>query len=197
MGSQSTHRLRRLKIEQTSVIDEERPFLYFDEKINRLCVVEYVIISRKAKVNAMNTGVRARLASIADAEELSRLNQEFNGGDGRPPAQIAKSLNAGNELVAVAEINGRVVGFGCAQSYHSFCYEEPQGEITELYVEEHARRRGIAAAILSCLEDYLGKRGVKEIKVLTGKGNVAAICTYEHSGYVVDDELLLIKTFGD
>ncbi|GIO32194.1 hypothetical protein J2TS6_33350 [Paenibacillus albilobatus] len=145
----------------------------------------------------MNADIRARLATLTDAEELSRLNQEFNGGDRRPPAQIMKSLNTNNELVAVAEVNGRIVGFGCAQSFDSFCYEEPQGEITELYVEENARRKGAAAAILSCLEDNLRERGVKDIKVLTGKENDAAIRTYEHNRYVIDDELLLKKRIGE
>lgn len=145
----------------------------------------------------MNADVKVRLASLTDAEELSRLNQEFNGGDRRPPAQIMKSLSTNNELVAVAEMTGRIVGFGCAQSFDSFCYEEPQGEITELYVEEAARRKGIAAAILSCLEENLGKRGVKEIKVLTGRDNEAAIRTYEHSQYVIDDEIFLKKNLGE
>ncbi|WP_306434059.1 MULTISPECIES: GNAT family N-acetyltransferase [Paenibacillus] len=148
-------------------------------------------------MNRMNADIRARLATLTDAEELSRLNQEFNGGDRRPPAQIMKSLNTNNELVAVAEVNGRIVGFGCAQSFDSFCYEEPQGEITELYVEENARRKGAAAAILSCLEDNLRERGVKDIKVLTGKENDAAIRTYEHNRYVIDDELLLKKRIGE
>lgn len=148
-------------------------------------------------MNRMNADIKARLATIADAEELSRLNQEFNGGDRRPPAQIINSLNTNNELVAVAEFHGRIVGFGCAQSFDSFCYEEPQGEITELYVEENARRKGAAAAILSCLEDNLRGRGVKDLKVLTGKGNDAAIRTYGHNHYVIDDELLLKKRLGE
>ncbi|MET3847023.1 GNAT family N-acetyltransferase [Paenibacillus sp. OAE614] len=145
----------------------------------------------------INTDIRVRLASVSDAEELSRLNQAFNGGDKRPPHQIMESLKINNELIAVAEMWSRVVGFGCAQSFHSFCYEEPQGEITELYVEEAARRRGIAGAIISCLEENLRKRGVKSVKVLTGKRNDAAIKTYEHCNYIKDDELMLTKTIGD
>ncbi|WP_152401039.1 GNAT family N-acetyltransferase [Paenibacillus cellulositrophicus] len=145
----------------------------------------------------MNADIKVRLASVTDAEELSRLNQAFNGGDKRPPQQIMESLKINNELIAVAEIRGKLVGFGCAQSFHSFCYEEPQGEITELYVEKAVRRRGIAGAIISCLEENLRKRGVKSVKLLTGKRNDAAIKTYEHCHYVKDDELLLTKKIGD
>lgn len=145
----------------------------------------------------MHTDIRVRLASVTDAEELSRLNQVFNGGDKRPPNRIMESLKVNNELIAVAEIMGKVVGFGCAQSFYSFCYEEPQGEITELYVEEAARRRGIAGAIIYCLEEHLRERGVKSVKVLTGNRNDAAIKTYEHCNYVIDDELMLMKRIGD
>jgi ribosomal protein S18 acetylase RimI-like enzyme len=142
--------------------------------------------------------VCVRLASLTDAEELSRLNQEFNGGKKRPPAKIIERLNINhNELIAVAEISGKIVGFGCAQSFYSFCYEEPHGEITELYVEEAARRKGIAIAIVSCLEENLRTRGVRSMKVLTGRRNNAAIKTYEHCNYVKDDERLLKKRLED
>ncbi|MGG1596420.1 GNAT family N-acetyltransferase [Paenibacillus naphthalenovorans] len=81
--------------------------------------------------------------------------------------------------------------------FYSFCYEEPQGGITELYVEEAARRRGIAGAIIFCLEENLRDHGVKSVKVLTGNRNDAAIKMYEHCNYSIDDELVLKKMIGD
>lgn len=139
------------------------------------------------------TDARIRLATSNDAEALSRLNQEFNGGYKRPSAEIIESLNKSNELIAVAVVSGKVVGFGCAQSFQSFCYKELQGEITELYVEEAARRKGIAASLISYLEQNLRERGVESVKVLTGRENDAAIKMYESCTYVKDDELLLNK----
>jgi GNAT superfamily N-acetyltransferase len=139
-----------------------------------------------------------RLATESDAEELSRLNQEFNGGEKRPPARIVERIRINHsEIIAVAEIRGKIVGFGCAQSFYSFCYELPYGEITELYVEEAARRKGIGIAIISFLEINLRERGVKSMKVLTGRRNNAAIKTYERCDYVKDDEQLLKKRFAD
>ncbi|MEK3715389.1 GNAT family N-acetyltransferase [Paenibacillus sp. FSL R7-0333] len=142
----------------------------------------------------MNSLITVRLASITDAEALSGLNQEFNGGVHRSPARIIEHLHTNrNELIAVAELNGSIIGFGCAQSLYSFCYEEPYGEITELYVQDTARRKGAARAIITCLEDELRLRGVKRVKVLTGRRNTAAIRTYEDCGYVKDDEQMLDK----
>lgn len=142
--------------------------------------------------------VSVRLACLTDAEGLSRLNQEFNGGDKRPPAKIIEGLSINhNELIVVAEIAGKIVGFGCVQIFYSFCYEEPHGEITELYVEEAARRKGIAIALISFLEENLRTRGVRSMKVLTGRSNNAAIKTYELCNYVKDDEQLLKKRLED
>lgn len=102
-------------------------------------------------------------------------------------------MRESSEIIAVAEMDGRVVGFGCAQSFRSFCYKEPLGEITEMYVEEAFRRKGAATALLSCLEMQLRKRGVAEVKILTGRRNHSAIRTYKRCQYEEDDEQLLKK----
>ena len=140
---------------------------------------------------------RVRLATPKDAEVLSKLNQEFNGGNGRASHEIIESMEKGSELIAVAELDGRVVGFGCAQSFESFCYKELQGEITELYVEEASRRKGIAVSLISYLEEKLRKLGVCRVKVLTGRNNEIAIKTYKHCNYIEDDELLFKKKLMD
>lgn len=126
-----------------------------------------------------------RLATICNADVLSRLNLEFNGGVKRPVPEIIKCLNSNTE----------VVGFGCAQSLKSFCYNEAYGEITEMYVKESARRNGVATALISFLESQLYSRGVKTVKILTGEDNRVAIKAYELSGYVKDDEVMLKKNF--
>ncbi|SMF85004.1 Ribosomal protein S18 acetylase RimI [Paenibacillus uliginis N3/975] len=134
-----------------------------------------------------------RLATISDADALSRLNLEFNGGDKRPVSEIIKCLNSNNELVAVATLMDEVIGFGCAQSFKSFCYIGAYGEITEMYVKESARRNGVATSLISFLENQLHSRGVKTVKILTGRDNKSAIKAYELSGYVKDDEVMLKK----
>ncbi|MCR8630306.1 GNAT family N-acetyltransferase [Paenibacillus radicis (ex Xue et al. 2023)] len=137
--------------------------------------------------------IHVRLATINDADVLSSLNFKFNGGDKRPVTEIVESLKSCNELVAVATLSDEVIGFACAQSFKSFCYKDAYGEITEMYVEEAARRKGVATSLLSFLEEQLSLRGVKTIKVLTGSDNEAAINTYVRSNYIVDDEVMLNK----
>ncbi|GIN56188.1 GNAT family N-acetyltransferase [Lederbergia ruris] len=137
--------------------------------------------------------VEIRLATVSDAEELSILNQEFNGGARRPILKISESLVKSNELVAVAVRDDRLVGFACAQIFSSFCYEEPQGEITEMYVKELARRKGIATSLLAFLEENFRACGVKEVKILTGAKNIGAQTTYTKSNYTKQNETVLFK----
>jgi len=137
--------------------------------------------------------INIRLATKADAEDLSRLNHEFNGGDRRAVSEILHSLNHSNELVAIAVLNGETMGFACAQSFSSFCYDELQGEITEVYVRASARRQGLATAMITLLEEKLYNRGVREIKVLTGKTNDKAIKVYESLKYEMKNERLFYK----
>ncbi|WP_223067373.1 GNAT family N-acetyltransferase [Paenibacillus caui] len=133
-----------------------------------------------------------RLASVHDAAALVRLNREFNGVE-MSMAEVEQSLMQANELVAVAILNEELVGFACAQSFSSFCYHELQGEITEMYVEEGARRRGLASQILVFLEKELTGRGVTTIKIVTGSSNQTAIQTYEKSAFIQKDRVILEK----
>lgn len=140
--------------------------------------------------------IQVRLATSNDAGDLARLNFEFNGGERRQAADIARNLNRNKELVVVAVTQNEIVGFGCAQSYQSFCYPAANGEITEMYVTEAARRKGAAAALIAFLEQALKERGVDNVKILTGSLNNPAIRTYETSGYVKCSETVLMKHLG-
>lgn len=139
-------------------------------------------------------GTIIRWAKRKDAADLVKLNDEFNGVI-RNVEEVQESLALFDELVAVAVMDDQIVGFGCAQYYRSFCYRELHGEITELYVSEQARQKGLATSLIALLEEGLRSKGVCSIKVLTGLTNEAAIRTYEKSGYQKDDAVMLQKTF--
>ncbi|WP_433939396.1 N-acetyltransferase family protein [Paenibacillus lautus] len=133
-----------------------------------------------------------RLASLPDASVLARLNEEFNGNE-MPMGEVEYSLQQADEIVAIAYLGDDPVGFACAQFFKSFCYRELVGEITEMYIQERARRQGLAGMLLVFLEEQLIARGVRTVKVLTGHDNHQAIGAYEKSGYKREDEVLLEK----
>ncbi|WP_052675817.1 hypothetical protein [Paenibacillus sp. IHBB 10380] len=68
-----------------------------------------------------------RLATISDADALSKLNLEFNGGDKRAVSEIIECLNSNNELVAVATLMDKCLQNFCPTSKPNnfLIYENP------------------------------------------------------------------------
>lgn len=128
--------------------------------------------------------MRVREALPADASALQRLNEAFNGPGLSAAEQIARALRENSdELVSVAEEDGRVCGFICGRSLRSFCYPEGFAEITELYVAPEKRRRGVAGALLAHMEARLQALGARAVHLYTGENNRPARAFYAHAGY--------------
>ncbi|WNS46651.1 GNAT family N-acetyltransferase [Paenibacillus sp. MMS20-IR301] len=134
-----------------------------------------------------------RMAMEEDAAALIRLNVLFNGV-WRDEQSVKDSLQRSAELVAVAVNGDAVVGFACAQYFHSFCYPEAHGEITELYVREDARRNGYALGLIGCLEAELAKRGAGSVIILTNASNEQAKQAYLKAGYTITNETVMTKS---
>lgn len=136
-----------------------------------------------------------RLATINDAEQLKNLNDEFNGISDTTPAHIKDSLiNNAQEIVVAAEEDSLLAGFLCIQLKRSFCYKEYIPEITEVYVRQEYRNRGIASAMISFAEDYCARHySVSGFELLTGKENFTAQSVYKKLGYKDDEEIHLSK----
>ncbi|KGE18421.1 GNAT family N-acetyltransferase [Paenibacillus wynnii] len=136
--------------------------------------------------------INIRWANTNDAADLVMLNDAFNGV-GMSIDEVKGNLTITNELIALAVMDDLPVGFACAQYCKSFCYRGLQGEVTELYITEVARGRGLGTLLIAFLEEELRVRGVTSVKVLTGKKNEIAIKTYERSRYYRQEEVLLQK----
>jgi ribosomal protein S18 acetylase RimI-like enzyme len=135
-----------------------------------------------------------RLANSTDAPELERLNSLFNG-DGNNTIEAVEESLKGNEqeIVCVAADGNKLVGFCCGQILKSMCYSYKFAEVTELYVIDEYRRRGIGRQLLDLTEKDLSKRGVKHLHVLTGNENFIAQTLYRSCGYGDTSEILLDK----
>ena len=136
-----------------------------------------------------------RIATASDAEQLRRLNEEFNGEDEITIESIIESLrNNPQEVVIVAEEDNALVGFVCVQLKKSFCYEDYMPEITEVYVMPEYRKRGIASNMILFAEEYCSKKyPLHKYELLTGKKNVAAQSVYGKLGYADDEEIHMVK----
>ncbi|GAA0385425.1 GNAT family N-acetyltransferase [Paenibacillus motobuensis] len=108
--------------------------------------------------------------------------------------EVRQCLLNTNEIIVLAICNDQAAGFGCAQYYNSFCYPEPHGEITELFIIEEGRGKGWGSQIICFLEEKLLQIRVKEIKLLTGQDNVRAQKTYQKANYSLSDQVMYEKT---
>jgi ribosomal protein S18 acetylase RimI-like enzyme len=100
-----------------------------------------------------------RLALAGDAEAVAILVNAINSLDGMPPALPMTAAVVLRDLIGpharallrVAEMDGAVVGFATA----GFVYDaERQADalmLLDLYVAPHARRRGLARALMANL----------------------------------------------
>lgn len=136
-----------------------------------------------------------RIATVIDAEQLSVLNDEFNGEGETTIENIRNSLQSNKqEIVIVDDENGVLSGFVCVQLKKSFCYDEYMPEITEVYVKPEYRKKGIASKMISFAEEYCAKNyPLHKYELLTGTENNVAQSVYSKLGYIDDKELHLSK----
>ena len=119
-----------------------------------------------------------------DAEALSQLLTEFTHLS-TTPAQIHQRLarSQGIEHPIVAELDGQVVGFASLRLVNYLGEDAPYAEISELFVLERHRRRGIARALISELEMRARAAGASSLAVLTAANNDAAMAVYRAIGF--------------
>lgn len=136
----------------------------------------------------MNAGIETRVATTEDAPALAQLHFTFNGVR-VPPDVLARRLADPQcvEQALVAESDGRIVGFAALRVAPCVFYDHPHGELTELYVEEAYRQRGIGRALVRLAEQLAQASGVSELFVLTGDANIAARQLYAALGFEEGD----------
>jgi GNAT superfamily N-acetyltransferase len=128
--------------------------------------------------------IKTRIASPEDSPALARLNATFN--ESRLPAEhYATRLADPNRVDTpiLAEMDGAVVGFANLRILRPVFYEETYAELTELFVVETARRRGIGRLLLVHAESLATEAGAEEMIILTDFYNHAALELYRAMGY--------------
>ncbi len=125
-----------------------------------------------------------RLARMEDAAAVARLNRAFNGVKATPDEIAARmQASAHVERVVLAESNGRVCGLACLRLALTPLYAAPYAELTELFVEEAYRRRGIGRALLGFVEELAREGGADHLLLQTGQLNKEAQAFYRAMDY--------------
>lgn len=139
----------------------------------------------------MNTEVSIFPAAIEDAPAIARLNLLFN--EATDPAEaIAARMSDPNcvETVILAKVADKAVGFALVRVVPSVLYSTPHAELTELYVMEKFRQRGIASDLVTFAEQIAVQKGARSILVQTGDDNLSALALYKKLGYEEYDLVL-------
>lgn len=128
--------------------------------------------------------VTVRQATQDDAAELAVLLNRFDD-TGASPEQVAARMQACAHVLTtyVAEIDGVMSGFTCLRLVPHLQGDAPYAELTDLYVDDGFRRRGVARALMARVESEAQAAGAIEVVVITGSENDAAQAAYRAQGY--------------
>ena len=142
--------------------------------------------------------MESRVATLDDIHDLVRLNTLFNGVQVKSDHLSSQLVNPHRiETPIVAEVDNRIVGFASLCLLPRVFYETPHAELTELFVEESYRRRGIGRALVTHAERLAYEGGATELFVLTGFDNHEGQCLYHAMGYEDDDRAMSKDLFGE
>jgi ribosomal protein S18 acetylase RimI-like enzyme len=136
-----------------------------------------------------------RPAVPEDGAAIAELNRLFNDWD-EPAEHYAARLRDPRRVdtVLLAEMDGATVGIACLRIVPAVFYSFPYAELTELYVREDCRRRGMGRALVLDAERLARAAGAVEMFILTGDDNQPALDLYRGLGFS-DEDLALHKHF--
>ncbi|AHC52171.1 N-acetyltransferase GCN5 [Sulfolobus acidocaldarius SUSAZ] len=142
--------------------------------------------------------VSIRLAKKEDTKNIVdffsrmyRLNSEFDpllnnpeNLEERVSKSVDKSLENPDEIIVVAEDNGKIVGTARVIVHErSFYFPDREAIIEEFYVHPAYRRQGVGKDIISFIEEELEKRGIQLLSANFPSRNVIASSFYKKMGF--------------
>ena len=123
-------------------------------------------------------------ATPDDARELVQMNILFNGSSDSATELVARMRDLRRvETVVVAWVNGKAAGFAALRIVPCVLYPSSHAELTELYVKDEYRHRGIGKRLVQHLEELALKEGAEVLLVLTGSDNLPALSLYHGMGF--------------
>jgi ribosomal protein S18 acetylase RimI-like enzyme len=144
----------------------------------------------------MNENIVISIATAEDALAIARLNLLFNEATDPAEAIAARMSDpACVETVILAKVADEAVGFALVRVVPTVLYADPHAELTELYVMDEFRQRGIASELIAFAEKVAAQKGARSILVQTGDDNLPALALYKKIGYEEYDLTLKKKLF--
>lgn len=124
-----------------------------------------------------------RAAEPRDAEAIAALLGQL----GYPVDTAAivprlERLGIVGDTVAVAELDGTVVGLAHLQVSPALEHDRPAAKVGALVVDDSSRRRGVGKALVAAMEEEARSRGCGLFYLTTSEGRGDAHAFYEQMG---------------
>ena len=129
-----------------------------------------------------------RRATEADRETLRELWEEFMGG--LPPYPFGRETwddawpdverHVREGVALLAEDGGHVIGFALSDLGRT---HTGAARVTDLYVRDHARRRGVGTALLASVAERARERGLTHVVLEVASDNRDAQLVYDRLGF--------------
>lgn len=132
---------------------------------------------------------RARSADLPALVPLFDAYRRFYGQPGDPArahAFLDARLANAESVVLLAERDGEAVGFTQLYPVFSSVRTSRVWLLNDLYVAEHARRGGVARALLDAAADFARADGARGLMLETSRDNAPARALYRAAGWHED-----------
>jgi ribosomal protein S18 acetylase RimI-like enzyme len=138
-------------------------------------------------VTARRNEVSIRIAAPSEAATISDLLFEFNG-EALPAEDLAARMDEarGLETVFLGDLDGELAALLVLRIAPTIFDAEDWAEITELYVQPCARRRGLGRMLVEAAVAYSQDRGCSEMHLLVDPENRAGLSFYRALGFCRD-----------
>lgn len=97
--------------------------------------------------------------------------------------EAALARTPDDQLLLVAEREGRVLGFVYAVTNRDYFSGEPHAYVEDLAISPDARGLGLARDLMQAVEAWASTRGYRRIRLAVWFQNLRARGLYEHLGY--------------
>ena len=158
-------------------------------------VARDALLVRRACADDLDTVVTLRLALLREYPDHPVYGRLRPDVESRARALFAAQLDADNEVVFIAELNGVPAGLlRCVETVSSplllperYCY------VSSAYVKPDVRRRGVLQALVGHARDWCNERGLIEMRLHNVGSRESAAGAWDALGFEVVEQVRLLR----